>query len=413
MKIYKNVIIAVMLVFGILDVMGQIDFNSCPGDVTKCNAFYSQFICNNYSVRTMYGAPKLFNYVYEDRLLNKDTAQVVKLTGTKKTVNNSKVNVDEGIEFEYIFAPNKNYFITVAASGLKNENGTNVTAKLEVIIGSQYSTQYISGCAPDVFDFQKNNGTVLFNTSINSYYPQNYTGYIQSGTANLSKVKIRCVNTNEADLPDFYPPDVNNSYALIYSVTIGEGTPPPNPGGNNCEGNDITISRDIMVDYAHQPTNTYPSIEGSFNSTTVTSRIDIKNGTYRILSNHNIYLKPPFHATLGENGNVQCVIGRCDGGEPLRVITKPNTEEAPQLLENINIYPSPSRGLVNININSSDLLNAQISVTDQSGREVYQMRNKVKSNLVQLNLEHLSNGVYFIKVNTKNKVAIKKLLISK
>jgi hypothetical protein len=104
--------------------------------------------------------------------------------------------------------------------------------------------------------------------------------------------------------------------------------------------------------------------------------------------------------------------------QPLRVAASPisnvqNITSPAQLLENINIYPSPSRGLVNINFNSADLLNAQISVTDQSGRVVYQMRNKVESNLVQLHLEHLSNGVYFIKVNTKNKVAVKKLLISK
>jgi len=91
-----------------------------------------------------------------------------------------------------------------------------------------------------------------------------------------------------------FPVNAKKSFLLSYSVTIAEGNPPSTI--NNCERNDVTISRDIMVNYATQPTWTYPTIEGSFNSTTVTSRIDIKNGTYRILSNHNIYLKPPFHA---------------------------------------------------------------------------------------------------------------------
>jgi hypothetical protein len=81
--------------------------------------------------------------------------------------------------------------------------------------------------------------------------------------------------------------------------------------------------------------------------------------------------------------------------------------------ENVLIYPSPSHGLVNIQFNQSELLNAQITVADQSGRIVYQMRNKSKSNLLQLNLQHLSNGIYFIKVNAQNKIAVKKLLISK
>jgi hypothetical protein len=52
-------------------------------------------------------------------------------------------------------------------------------------------------------------------------------------------------------------------------------------------------------------------------------------------------------------------------------------------------------------------------VVDQSGRVVHQMRNKSESSLVQLNLQHLSNGLYFIKVKAQNKVAIKKVLISK
>lgn len=399
-----------MLVFGVLDVVGQLDFNSCPGDVTKCNAFYPSFTCGNYSVRTMYGAPKLLKYKYQDWYNNEFTKQVVKLTGTKKIINNLKENVDEGFEFEYLFAPNKGYVITIEASGYKDDYGSNSLADYEVIVGSQYSSQNTSGCERDRFDFQKNNGTVIFKGTPRAYYPQPQTIYFQSGSLNASKVKIRSVNT-AVGTPE--ESSSNYQYVLIYSVTIAEGTPPPNPGGNLCEYNDTYLTRDIFVDYAHQPTWTYPSIEGSYHSTTATSRIDIKNGTYRILSNYNIYLKPPFHVTLGENGNVQCVIGRCDGGEPLRVVTNPQTEEATQLLENINIYPSPSRGLVNINFNSSDLLNAQISVTDQSGRVVYQMRNKVESNLVQLNLDHLSNGIYFIKVNTKNKVAIKKLLISK
>lgn len=86
---------------------------------------------------------------------------------------------------------------------------------------------------------------------------------------------------------------------------------------------------------------------------------------------------------------------------------------AQPMLENVNIYPSPSRGLVNISLNSSELQQAAITVTDQSGRIVYQMRNKSEGNLVQLNLQHLSNGIYFIKVNAQNKVTVKKVLISK
>lgn len=99
-------------------------------------------------------------------------------------------------------------------------------------------------------------------------------------------------------------------------------------------------------------------------------------------------------------------------GSPISNIKNEPASEQP-MLENVKIYPSPSRGLVNINFNSSDQLNAEITVTDQSGRVVYQTRNKSAGKLVQLNLQHLSNGIYFIKVQAQNKVAVKKLLISK
>lgn len=99
-------------------------------------------------------------------------------------------------------------------------------------------------------------------------------------------------------------------------------------------------------------------------------------------------------------------------GSPISNIKNEVATEQP-MLENINIYPSPSKGLVNINFNSSDLLGAEITVTDQSGRTVHKVRNNSESNLIQLNLQHLSNGIYFIKVNARNKVAVKKLLISK
>jgi hypothetical protein len=88
--------------------------------------------------------------------------------------------------------------------------------------------------------------------------------------------------------------------------------------------------------------------------------------------------------------------------QALRVAASPisniqNVATQEPLLKNINVYPSPSRGLVNISFNRSELQNAVITVTDQSGRIVYQMRNKSESNLVQLNLQHLSNGIYFIR----------------
>ena len=410
MKLYKNIIIAVFLVFGVLDVMGQIDFNSCPGDVTKCNAFYPSFTCGNYSVRTMYGAPKLLKYKYQDWNNNEFTKQVVKLTGTKKIINNLKEDVDEGFEFEYLFAPNKGYVITIEASAYRDDYGSNTLADYEVIVGSQYSSQNTSGCERDRFDFQKNNGTVVFKGPPRAYYPLPQTIYFQSGSANVSKVKIRSVNT-AVGTPD--ESSTNYQYVLIYSVTIAEGSPPPNPGGNLCEYNDTYITRGIVVDYATQPTWTYPSIEGSYHSTTASSYINIKNGTYRILSNHNIYLKPGFHATVGVNGNIQAVIGRCDGGEPLRMETNPNTEDKPNEPDLNNgslLFPNPAKDELNL------ILKEQMSITqkfvfDNLGRKVAVKVKKVDGNKLTLDVSSLKSGVYYLSIVNKTSTKTYKFMV--
>jgi len=70
--------------------------------------------------------------------------------------------------------------MTIAASSYKDENGYYSGADLEVIVGSQYSSQNITGCDPDQFDFQKNNGTVIFRHNPRSAYPQDYAMYFNS-----------------------------------------------------------------------------------------------------------------------------------------------------------------------------------------------------------------------------------------
>lgn len=135
-----------------------------------------------------------------------------------------------------------------------------------------------------------------------------------------------------------------------------------------------------------------------------------------------ISLEPGFDASATDpNGAVRSLTilpSATPCTQPLRVGSPisnfQNTIEAEKpLLENIQIYPSPSKGLVNINFNRSELQNAEITVIDQSGRVVHQVRNKSESNLIQLNLQHLSNGMYFIKVKAQDKVSVKKVLISK
>lgn len=87
------------------------------------------------------------------------------------------------------------------------------------------------------------------------------------------------------------------------------------------------------------------------------------------------------------------------------------TIEPDVAISKLNVYPTLSNG--NVNITGDEIQQARIVIVDQSGRIVYQYDNKSNKTSIQLNLHHLTNGMYFIKIDSPGKTVTKKLLISK
>ena len=77
----------------------------------------------------------------------------------------------------------------------------------------------------------------------------------------------------------------------------------------------------------------------------------------------------------------------------------------------LKVFPTLSSG--NVNITGKELQQALIVIVDQSGRMVYRYQNKSNKTSIQLNLHHLTNGVYFIKIDSPGQTVTQKLLISK
>ncbi|AEW02541.1 hypothetical protein A4D02_00860 [Niastella koreensis] len=413
MKKFNILIIFLLIITNCFSQFFDVNFKLCPGNQTACNAFISPFTCGNGSIQTMYGAPKLMNYTW-DNSGTPTVNQVVKLTGTKSEVNGVKVDVDEGFEFEYIFKPNRNYLISVTVSGLKDNNGTNVIAGGEVILGSQYSTQNTNGCSPDQFDFQKNNGTVVLSFTPTSYSPTTYQANYITTNVNLSKVKVRCRNTLDPNPPIPNNPAVNNSYLLIYSVSIQEGT--TQSTDNLCNDRNVTIGFDIDWDFANPPSGPYwAATMGSYYSTTVVSNIHISNGMYRIVSNNNIFLKPGFHGSVGTNGIIRASIGRCKDGEPLRVATNQNVNNRPidsTFYNKVVLFPNPARTELNVLLKENIMIN-QIFVTDNLGRKIRTKTLKTTPNKITVDVSSLNNGVYFLSFMSKSSLQTYKFIVNK
>ncbi len=64
------------------------------------------------------------------------------------------------------------------------------------------------------------------------------------------------------------------------------------------------------------------------------------------------------------------------------------------------VYPNPATDVLNINISNSSFKNSEVVVYNISCTEV--LKTNMANTSAQLNIETLSNGVYFVKVSNQN-----------
>jgi len=63
----------------------------------------------------------------------------------------------------------------------------------------------------------------------------------------------------------------------------------------------------------------------------------------------------------------------------------------------VNIYPNPSRGIVNISYSGTRAIDVEIEVIDTLGKQVYAL-SAVIDNEATIDMSNMSNGTYFINI---------------
>jgi hypothetical protein len=82
--------------------------------------------------------------------------------------------------------------------------------------------------------------------------------------------------------------------------------------------------------------------------------------------------------------------------------------------ENINIYPNPSNGLLNIDINIANGNDVTVEVVDLLGSVVYfKNLNNTSAQSLDVDLSNETNGVYFVKVKINEDVFTSKVTLTK
>ena len=192
----------------------------------------------------------------------------------------------------------------------------------------------------------------------------------------------------------------------------------PKDNFDHCK-NDLTVSNDITF------TLFKPILSHSY-LTTLT--IDINNGTATINSGENIafkaheaiYLKHNFHAKSGSKFRAYTEpCANCPKtGAPNHAPGKPNAEwkSEDEVFYNVSntessifVYPNPTTGIVSIEVLGNMAIQS-ISVFDVLGKTL-------QSNIAfagnTLDLSYLSNGIYFIKIQTLSGQTTHKVIIQK
>ncbi|MCC6370828.1 MAG: PKD domain-containing protein [Bacteroidia bacterium] len=91
-------------------------------------------------------------------------------------------------------------------------------------------------------------------------------------------------------------------------------------------------------------------------------------------------------------------------------ITNANSEDSEKM--SYLLFPNPCENQINLRFNN-DIEISQIQIFSLYGQEVYCQKYYAKTDFYTCDLKSISNGVYYLKLNTRGTSAIRKIIISK
>ena len=82
-------------------------------------------------------------------------------------------------------------------------------------------------------------------------------------------------------------------------------------------------------------------------------------------------------------------------------------------IENLNIYPNPSRDIFNVSFTTEEKQNLKVRILNVIGEEVYKedLQQLVGEYVKAINLKQYSRAIYFLEIETDDGVITKKLIL--
>ena len=90
-----------------------------------------------------------------------------------------------------------------------------------------------------------------------------------------------------------------------------------------------------------------------------------------------------------------------------------NTPEIDLYIDNVQIFPNPSKDLFNIKFNSLVSQNLEVRIINSIGEIVYidNIKNHIGEYRNSISLEEYSKSIYFLEIKTNNGVINKKVIL--
>ena len=221
----------------------------------------------------------------------------------------------------------------------------------------------------------------------------------------------------------------NNTAATAKAVTVSS-TVAGTRNGLICPAGDLdwfsfantTAAKNIKVTltnlpadydiYLYRSTNTTKVLKSSVKTGTTSESMTLNNGTV------GTYLVKVQGYNNATNASGQYTLTIQIGSATFRM-NQDGTQQTisgsdEESLSNVNIYPNPANSMVNLEFNATQAGQAQIRFIDQMGRvaQTYYQTTTAGNNLMNLDINAVPAGVYFVQMISNEQTITKRLVIS-
>jgi hypothetical protein len=108
--------------------------------------------------------------------------------------------------------------------------------------------------------------------------------------------------------------------------------------------------------------------------------------------------------------NASNPVGNASTTKTLTVSTCVGLTENTSLVNNVKLYPNPTKDLVTVSLPQTNS-EYNVTITDVLGSIIYNQKTSKNSNDVQINLSGKSNGIYFITIEGNSEKITKKIIV--